>query len=154
FDDASLRDSANQEELSAAASALLAQIQDFQRTSALGLESLTIQKAKEFVQKHYMHDIMLEDVANHVNLSSFYFSKFFKTKTGSSLTDYIISVRMKAATELFKSGQYKIYEISEMCGYQSRKYFSHAFKQYTGYTPSEYQRMLNLNTRGSGDEDA
>lgn len=154
FDDASLRNSANQEELSAAASALLAQIQDFQRTSALGLESLTIQKAKEFVQKHYMHDIMLEDVANHVNLSSFYFSKFFKTKTGSSLTDYIISVRMKVATELFKSGQYKIYEISEMCGYQSRKYFSHAFKQYTGYTPSEYQRMLNLNTRGSGDEDA
>lgn len=154
FDDASLLASADLEELSEAASALLAQIQDFQRASALGLEVLTIQKAKEFVQNHYMHDIMLEDVANHVNLSSFYFSKFFKSKTGGSLTDYIISVRMKAATELFKIGRYKIYEISEMCGYQSRKYFSHAFKQYTGYTPSEYQRILNLNVRGTDDEDA
>ena len=150
FDDTSLQHCTDHTSLSAAAVALLEKIQAFQRTSSVGLESLTIQKAKEFVQKHYMNDIMLEDVANYVNLSSFYFSKFFKTKTGSSLTDYIISVRMKAATELFKSGQYKIYEISEMCGYQSRKYFSHAFKQYTGYTPSEYQRVLTLNTKEEG----
>ncbi len=141
-------------ELSATAASMLSKIQSFQRASALGLESLTIQKAKEFVKANYMHDIMLEDVANHVNLSNFYFSKFFKTKTGISLTDYIISVRMKAAIELFKSGQYKIYEISEMCGYKSRKYFSHAFKQYTGYTPSEYQRMLNLLPGGFHNDDA
>ena len=93
-----------------------------------------------------MHDVTLEDVANHVNLSSFYFSKFFKSETGKTLTEYITSVRITKAIEMFKTRKYKLYEISEMCGYKSRKYFSHAFKQYTGYTPSEYQRIMSNST--------
>ncbi len=102
----------------------------------------TIDIIKKFIEENYMYDILLEDIAKYVNLSSYYTSKLFKTKTGQGLSDYIIQVRINKAIELMKSKKYKIYEISEMCGYTSRKYFSHAFKQYTGCTPSEYQRML------------
>ena len=102
----------------------------------------TIDITKKFVKENYMYDILLEDIAKYVNLSSYYTSKLFKTKTGQGLSDYIIQVRINKAIELMKSKKYKIYEISEMCGYTSRKYFSHAFKQYTGCTPSEYQRIL------------
>ncbi len=142
----SLETCRSRKELQAVSDQLYAQLKEFQLFSTAGMEALTIQKAKDFVQNNYMNDIMLEDVAGHVNLSSFYFSKFFKEKTGETLTDYITQIRMHAATELFKRRRYKIYEISEMCGYKSRKYFSHAFKQYTGYTPSEYLRTLNLHT--------
>ena len=125
---------------------MLEKIIEFQRLSSIGLETLTIEKAKEYIHNHYMRDVTLEDVANHVNLSSFYFSKFFKSETGKTLTEYITSVRISKAIEMFKARKYKLYEISEMCGYKSRKYFSHAFKQYTGYTPSEYQRIMSNST--------
>jgi len=125
---------------------LLEKIISFRKLSSVGLESLTIEKAKDYIQSHYMYDLTLEDIAGQVNLSSFYFSKFFKSETGETLTEYITSVRINKAIEMFEARKYKLYEISEMCGYRSRKYFSHAFKQYTGYTPSEYQRIMNINT--------
>lgn len=102
----------------------------------------TVDIIKKYIDENYMYDILLEDIAKSVNLSSYYTSKLFKIKTGQGLSDYIIKVRINKAIEFMKTKKYKIYEISEMCGYTSRKYFSHAFKQYTGYTPSEYQRKL------------
>ncbi len=102
----------------------------------------TVDRIKKFIEKNYMYDILLEDIAKSVNLSSYYTSKLFKTKTGQGLSDYIIKIRINKAIELMKTKKYKIYEISEMCGYTSRKYFSHTFKQHTGFTPSEYQRKL------------
>lgn len=117
-------------------------IQKEKSASSKGIGAFTIELIKEYVEENYMRDIVLEDVANHVNLSSFYTSKFFKSRTGQGLSDYITSVRISAAIELIKTQKYKVYEISEMCGYKSRKYFTHAFKQHTGYTPSEYQRIL------------
>ncbi len=124
------------------AEVILNKIQKEKTASSRGVGSFTIELIKEYVEENYMRDIVLEDIANHVNLSSFYTSKFFKTRTGQGLSDYITSVRINAAIELIKTQKYKVYEISEMCGYKSRKYFTHAFKQHTGYTPSEFQRML------------
>ncbi|MBR1969781.1 MAG: response regulator [Clostridia bacterium] len=125
---------------------VLEKIISFRKLSSVGLEALTIEKAKDYIKSHYMYDLTLEEIAGQVNLSSFYFSKFFKSETGETLTEYITSVRISKAIQMFKERKYKLYEISEKCGYKSRKYFSHSFKQFTGYTPSEYQRIININT--------
>ena len=108
------------------------------------MEDYTLQKAKAFIRENYMKDISLDDIANVVYLNPVYFSRFFKLSTGMNVTDYLIEVRMKAAISLLKERQYKIYEISERCGYKSSKYFAKAFKQYTGYTPTEYSRLITL----------
>lgn len=105
------------------------------------MELLTINKAKEYINKNYSIDITLDDVANHVYLNPIYFSKFFKQQEGITFTEYLINVRMNAAIELFRMHKYKVYEISEMCGYRSSKYFAKAFKQFTGFTPTEYIRL-------------
>ena len=124
------------------AEVIVNKIQKEKSASSKGIGAFTIELIKEYVEENYMRDIVLEDIAKYVNLSSFYTSKFFKSRTGQGLSDYITSVRINAAIELIKTQKYKVYEISEMCGYKSRKYFTHAFKQHTGYTPSEYQRIL------------
>ncbi len=118
--------------------------------SVKGIETFTIELVKEYIKDNFMNDIVLEDIASYVNLSSYYLSKFFKSKTGQGLSEYITSVRIKEAIELMKTQQYKMYQISEMCGYKSRKYFTHAFKQHVGYTPSEYQRMIGCEPYGVG----
>ncbi|MCK9478716.1 MAG: response regulator [Firmicutes bacterium] len=100
-----------------------------------------IRQAKNFIDENYMRDISLDDVANTVYLSPIYFSRFFKTHTGETFTDYLIGVRMKHAIELLSNTDYTINEISVRVGYNSR-YFNRIFKKYTGFTPREYCRKV------------
>lgn len=117
------------------------QIADKNGEQILQKDEIIIQKAIDYINKNYMHSISLSDVANKVYLSEFYFSKLFKKKTNKSFTDYLVQVRMEKALELLKSRKYKVYEISSLVGYESN-YFVKVFRNYTGYTPSEYYRYL------------
>lgn len=63
--------------------------------------------------------------------------------TGWSLSsDYFLSIRIVNAIKLLKEGKYKVYEISEMVGYKSSRFFSKQFKNYTGYTPKAYLKNI------------
>lgn len=104
-------------------------------------ENVTIQKAIEYIQAHFAEDISREDVAEAVFLSSAYFSRFFKQKTGLSFIDYLTTIRMQKAIDLLGT-QMKIIDIANKVGYQSRNRFFINFRQYTGYNPTEYRRLI------------
>jgi len=40
--------------------------------------------------------------------------------------------------ELLLKENYKVYEVSDMLGFESAFYFSKVFKKVTGYSPKEY----------------
>ncbi len=102
---------------------------------------LVIEKAIRYIYSHFHEDLSLEDVANQVYLNPVYFCRFFKQKTHENFTDFLTKIRMERATELIRTGKYKNYEISEMVGYKSSKYFSRVFRQFTGMTPTEYGKQ-------------
>ena len=111
------------------------------RVSSHNEDALVI-KMKEYIQEHYSEDITLEDIADKVFLNSVYLSKYFKKHVGETFTDYLLSVRIVNAIKLLKEGKYKVYEISEMVGYKSSRFFSKQFKNYTGYTPKAYLKNI------------
>jgi two-component system response regulator YesN len=96
--------------------------------------------AKEYIEKNFEKDLTLSEVSNVVMLNPDYFSRFFKQKTGQNFVDYLANVRIKKAIGLLKAGNHKIYEISNMVGYRSSKYFAKIFRQTTGCSPKEYRR--------------
>ena len=55
---------------------------------------------------------------------------------------------MENAKEILEQGKYKVYEVSQMVGYHSEKYFFRIFKQYTGCSPTEYSRRRVINEEG------
>jgi two-component system response regulator YesN len=99
-------------------------------------------KAKNYIDKNYDKDITLFSAANHVFLSPAYFSRLFKEKVGETFINYLVKARLEHAVELLKSGNYKVYEISEIVGYKSAKYFYRLFKKYYGVTPNEYRNSI------------
>ena len=105
-------------------------------------EKFAITNAKNYINKSYRFEISLNDVAKYVGLSSAYFSRLFKQETGENFIDYLIKVRMENAKTYLRNSQYKTYEVSEMVGYTKSKYFSKMFKNYTGYTPTEYKERM------------
>ncbi|MAG86629.1 MAG: hypothetical protein CMB97_04460 [Flavobacteriaceae bacterium] len=55
-----------------------------------------------------------------------------------SPNELINIARLKKAAELLQSGEYKIYEISEIVGYKSQTSFGRNFQKQFKMTPSEY----------------
>lgn len=102
-----------------------------------------IEKADQYILEHYNEDISLDEIAKHVNLSSYYFSRFYKNSTGTSFTDRMVTVRMEKAKELLKKEELSVKDVSYMVGYVDPNYFSKIFKKSTGYNASEYKKMYS-----------
>ena len=102
---------------------------------------ILIQKAKAYIQVNFARDLTREEVADAVFLSPAYFSRFFKQKTGMNFIDYLTNVRMQKAAEMLATN-IRISEISKKLGYQSRNRFFINFKQFSGYSPTEYRRQI------------
>lgn len=98
-----------------------------------------IQKAKDYIQAHLGESITIKLIAQQVYMSPTYFSAYFKEQTGETILDYITKTRLKKATELLETTDLKIYDIAVQLGYQDTKYFSRLFRQWYGYTPSQYR---------------
>lgn len=139
--------------------ALLYEPKDWQELSACLLDMLTSLaeglKAKEqdhqdhivglikkYAYEHMNEDIGNEEIARKHNIHPAYMSRLFKQKTGETLTEYILRIRMEKAIELLREGKYKSSEISRMIGCSSQSYFTVLFKKYTGYNPSDYCRIV------------
>ncbi|MDD6891399.1 MAG: response regulator [Bacteroidales bacterium] len=63
-----------------------------------------------------------------------------KLLTGMGANEYITKIRLEKALQLVKGSTLSFTEISERVGYSSSSYFSSAFKQYTGMTPTQYRK--------------
>lgn len=99
-----------------------------------------INKAKNFLKKHYAEQIRLADLAEYMHISESHLSRLFKKNIGMSFTQYMISIRIEAAISLMNNTNLKVYEIAERVGYQNVEHFSRVFKHITGKSPKEYMK--------------
>lgn len=104
-----------------------------------------IDQAVKYVRENYCKDLTMAEVANRICLNYSYFSLLFKGKTGMNFIDYLKTVRIEKAKELLKNTDYKVYEISEMVGYNNTKHFTTTFRAFTGISPKEYREKIYLN---------
>ena len=97
-----------------------------------------IKKAIHFINENFCENITLADVAAHIYLSSVHTSRLFKKETGKNVIDFINEKRIDEAKRLMDKTEHKIYEISQMVGFQNTHYFSTVFKKLTQMSPREY----------------
>lgn len=95
-----------------------------------------IQKAIRYIGENYSHDISLEDISNHMNISTFYFSRIFSKSTGLTFKNYLNSYRIEKAQKLIISTSQQIVDIAYDCGFSSVRTFNRVFKSIKGITPS------------------
>lgn len=98
-----------------------------------------IEKAILYIRDNYDKDISLNDVAEVVNISPYYFSKLFKEEKGTNFIDYITKIRIERAKELLKDPERSIKEVCVLSGYANPNYFSRIFKKQEGITPTEFR---------------
>jgi two-component system response regulator YesN len=80
----------------------------------------------------------LEIISKCYYINPSYFSQLFKKVMGKNFSAYLIGIRIEKAKQLLATGNFKIYEIAELSGYEDEKHFSQIFKKHTGLSPSDY----------------
>ena len=104
-----------------------------------GSDNSVTNQVIDIVEKEYMYDIGLQQIADRVNRSPSYLSFYFKKNTGHNFVKYLTIFRLEKAKEMLKNTDIKIVTISEMVGYTNSSYFCMLFKNYTGMTPAQYR---------------
>lgn len=102
-----------------------------------------INRAITFIAEHIEEPICVDDVARHVNISRYHFSRIFKSMVGEGVYQYIKRAKMERAAFLMKiKPDMRLTDIGMLHGYSSAN-FSTAFKNHFQRTPYDFKRLLH-----------
>ena len=103
-----------------------------------------ISEAVRYIESHITDDITVCDVADHVNISPFYFQKGFSILCGFSLMEYVRNRRMALAGQELITSDVTVMELAMKYGYDSPDSFTRAFSRFHGYTPLAVRRNKTM----------
>jgi len=101
-------------------------------------------RIKQYLTENVQNSLCFEDVCRFSNLSRTTLKTMFKDKTGMSVMEYFIWVKIQAAKQMIREEQANFTEIAVALGFSSAQYFSRRFKQLTDMTPSEYASSVKI----------
>ena len=102
------------------------------------------QRVLNYIDRSIKDGISLDEAAEYANMSSCYFSKFFKKVMGMNFITYVTDCKIEAAQRMLEDTDMSVINIAYELSYSETNYFSKAFKKKVGVTPTEY-RGLHLN---------
>ncbi|MEL6306447.1 MAG: AraC family transcriptional regulator, partial [Bacteroidota bacterium] len=97
-----------------------------------------LRKIYGYIDEHYQHKIVLEEVATLCNLTKPAFCRYFKKATGSTFVEFLNQYRISQAKRLLLKGK-NVSEACYECGFESLSYFNRSFKKITGQNPSDFK---------------
>ncbi len=107
------------------------------------------------VENHITNsDYSVKDLARNMGLSHSVLYRKIHALTNLSISDFIKSIRLKRARQLFVDGTTNISEVSYRVGFSNPKYFSTCFKAAYDKTPSEFVAAMAEMSLGDRTESA
>ena len=100
-----------------------------------------ISKSFEYVEKNYMEDIHLKDIARAAGFSEYYFSRLFKEITEKNFRQYLNEYRVKKAEAFLTNPNYTISEAAYAVGFSSISTFDRLFRKIKGCSPQDFRKL-------------
>ena len=114
-------------------------------------EPPAITKARGFIAEHLTAELSLNEVAQAVGMSGFYFCKVFRRSTGLTFTDYLARTRIERVKQMLLNPHTRVSEAAYDSGFQSLSQFNRVFRRIVGEAPSAYRdRLHGPSTVGHG----
>jgi len=125
------------------------------RSDTLGLladqdrvERIRLKPVLDYVEDNIGERITVEEACRLINMSYYYFVKFFKKTMGLSFTEYVNFRKIKRAEQLLLTRDLSISEVGDQTGMPNMAHFYKMFKRFNHCSPKEFQRkMLAWNRR-------
>ncbi|WP_149094079.1 AraC family transcriptional regulator [Paenibacillus terrae] len=92
----------------------------------------------QYIEQHY-RDCTLPQLGAAFSFNANYLGNLLKEQTGKTFRELVQTQRMLHAETLLRHTNHSISEIAYEVGYESLGFFYRKFKEYSGYTPSQYR---------------
>lgn len=100
-----------------------------------------------YIEDNYRDRITLAGLAAKTGYNASYISQLFKGKLGINFSEYLLRVRLSAATAELSRSDARVSDIAASHGFADLKSFNTAFRKTFGKTPAEYRRLLSDDNR-------
>jgi two-component system response regulator YesN len=101
-----------------------------------------VDTVKRYIAANMDEGLSRETIAEQVYLNPDYLTRIFKKETGYSISDYVLSERIKKAKEMLSQTNISVSSIAASVGYTNFSHFAKIFKKYAGIGPSEYRSQF------------
>ncbi|MDU4694861.1 MAG: response regulator [Paenibacillus sp.] len=126
--------------------------QAFERVQAQNRKSgeELFRQIEEYVRVNLYSYLSIADVALKFHVSPSYISRVMKKYAQSTFVQYYTGLKIKEACRLIAcKPEMRIKEVSDALSFSDQHYFSKVFKEYTGYSPSDYKERFPPNNSDS-----
>lgn len=106
-------------------------------------ESRRVRKVQQYLSEHYSGEVRMTDVAALVGMTPESFSRFFKLRTGTTFSTYLIEYRLGLATRMLIDTVEPVSIICFSCGFNTLSNFNRLFRASKGCTPSEFRERFH-----------
>jgi AraC-like DNA-binding protein len=98
---------------------------------------------KQYLERRYAdNQFTVREIADQFSMSLAHLGKYFKEKTGCTLSEYIHRLRIDKAKQLLRSTDLQLLDIVQTVGYQDVSSFIRKFKAEMSITPGEYRKLF------------
>jgi RpiB/LacA/LacB family sugar-phosphate isomerase len=106
-----------------------------------GLPPWRLQRVFAHVREKLADEVSVAELAKTVGMSQYYFSKLFKTSTGTTPHQYVMRQRVERAQELLRQGRTPLADVATQVGFETQSHFTSVFRHLVGITPKRYREM-------------
>lgn len=111
-------------------------------STPLKRSTLIVYRLLDDLNHNYMQKYSSSLIETAYNCNFDYINRKFKAETGKTIFVYLTEVRISNAKMLLTMGNLSMKEIAQRVGFDDIYYFSNLFKKQTGYSPTQYQRLV------------
>ncbi|WP_328499731.1 helix-turn-helix transcriptional regulator [Streptomyces sp. NBC_00457] len=102
---------------------------------------LAVERAITTMWDHYSEPLSLDEIADTAVLSKFYFSRVFRSLTGTSPGRFLTAIRLYSAKNLLLETSQSVTDISYQVGYNSLGTFTTRFTRSVGVSPTRFRSL-------------
>jgi AraC family transcriptional regulator len=100
-----------------------------------------IEKAKEYIETHWLERFDLNETARAACLSKAHFTKLFKKHTGLTPHEYYTNYKISKVKEKLLDTNLTIVQAFDACNMDYSGHYARVFKDKTGVSPSAYRKL-------------
>lgn len=113
----------------------------FAKNGPSSLRPSWLNDLKEILEDRWNEFVLLDELAEQINVHPVTISKYFRKYFHCTLGDYMRRIKIEKALYLLMNTRKSITEIAFLCGFSDQSHFIRVFKVYVGFNPKRIRQI-------------